>query len=605
MKTRKSILAIVVFLLVTATSQAQEIITAATAGNLEKVKELVEKDPQQVQLKDATGRTPLHWACRGVHFDVLKYLVEKGANINALDNNGIAPLHSLTTRAHLEGMSFLLAHHADINIRTPQNDTPLHYAAITRNAAVVKILLENGAEPSARNRNGQTPLDLAAAVGNKEAVDSLLDKGAVMDASGERAYDVLLTAAANGLERLAKLVMEKEGQGLFKDGSRNKNLMLEAVKGGSVEIVKTLTAENVPLETKADIYGWTPIHYAACQGRAAMVEFLMGIGVDIDARNAAGESAYNLAASMGNKELQDLIIRRGGHPDPKKFPPLTGPYLGQTPPSSTPEIFAPGIVSTDSHEFSSCFSLDGKEFYFTRSHPVLNRRVVMFSRLVNGIWTEPEVAPFVENMDSFEPFVTPDNKRLYFQSGRVVNGGLHMVTLFVDRTDKGWGEVKDPGDPFNPDKTMHISATSDGTIYTTDISAGFTTRTSAGPSGPGRECLGMMKPVNGRYEKLEKLGPPLNAHPRSQHPWISPDESWMIFSAPRPGQPIPNTLFVAWKSADGSWSDPQELKLGTSAGQAFVTFDGKYLFFTSMKQGKGDLYWVSTKIIEDLKPKQE
>ena len=45
---------------------------------------------------------------------------------------------------------------------------------------------------------------------------------------------------------------------------------------------------------------------------------------------------------------------------------LTGPYFGQKPPGMTPEVFAPGIVSTDASEFSCSFSPEGKSFYFAR-----------------------------------------------------------------------------------------------------------------------------------------------------------------------------------------------------------------------------------------------
>jgi hypothetical protein len=169
------------------------------------------------------------------------------------------------------------------------------------------------------------------------------------------------------------------------------------------------------------------------------------------------------------------------------FPKLTGPYLGQKPPGITPEIFAPGIVSTDAHKFSCCFSPDGNECYFSRRQPTTNDLVIMFSKLVNGVWTEPDIAEFATQF-SFESFVTPDNKRLYFQSGKVVAGTLQMFTMYVERNDTGWGDEKDPGESFNLNKTMHISATTNGTIYTTDISGGM-----------GSECLGRIMSVNGKY----------------------------------------------------------------------------------------------------------
>ena len=219
----------------------------------------------------------------------------------------------------------------------------------------------------------------------------------------------------------------------------------------------------------------------------------------------------------------------------------------------------------------------------------------MFSKLVNGVWTEPEVCPFVENQFSFEPWITPDNTRLYFQSGKPIPGqpGPQMNVLYVDREGDGWGEAKNPGSPFNPAKAMHISSTADGTIYTTDISG-----------GPGSECLAIIKKVNGKYLELQKLGSPFNKEKQSMHPYVSPDESYIIFGVRRPTQQINSVLFFSYKKEDGTWSEPKEINLGINAGQPFVTSDGKYLLFTSGEQGKGDIYWVSTRIIEELKPKE-
>jgi hypothetical protein len=271
---------------------------------------------------------------------------------------------------------------------------------------------------------------------------------------------------------------------------------------------------------------------------------------------------------------------------------LTGPYLGQKLPGTTPELFAAGIVSTLANEFSCCFSPDGNEFYFARRHPVLNETVIMYSKLVNGVWTEPDIVPFVNKQFSFEPFVTPDNKKLYFQSGRVVDGALQMFTLYVERNEAGWGDVKDPGPPFNPQKTMHISATADGTIYTTDISGGM-----------GSESLGIIRKVNGEYKTLEKLGLPFNHEKLSQHPWISPDEKCIIYTVRRPGQQPVSVLFCSFRDEDGRWSEPMEIKLGMNAGQPFLSNDGRFLFFTSGDLGKGDIYWISAKIIEELRSK--
>jgi hypothetical protein len=55
-----------------------------------------------------------------------------------------------------------------------------------------------------------------------------------------------------------------------------------------------------------------------------------------------------------------------GSASPQEFPELKGDYLGQPPPGLTPEVFAPGIISTDAGEGCSGFMLDGKLFLFRR-----------------------------------------------------------------------------------------------------------------------------------------------------------------------------------------------------------------------------------------------
>ena len=273
---------------------------------------------------------------------------------------------------------------------------------------------------------------------------------------------------------------------------------------------------------------------------------------------------------------------------------LKGPYVGQAPPGKTPVIFAPGFVSTDAHEFSCSLTPDGNEFYFARRDPTLNQPVVMVTRLRDGVWTKPEIAPFVENGFSFEPMVTPDGKRLYFTSGKPVPGqtGPPMNILYVEREGDGWSAAKDPGSPFNPAKAMYISAAANGTIYTTDISG-----------GPAKACVAVCRLVDGKYQTLEQMGPPIGAGTQNMYPFVAPDESFLIVTARTPSEKLQSALCVSFRKPDGSWAEPRAIDLGMDAGVPFVSRDGKYLFFTAGERGKSDIYWVSAEVIGELRPK--
>lgn len=270
-----------------------------------------------------------------------------------------------------------------------------------------------------------------------------------------------------------------------------------------------------------------------------------------------------------------------------------GLYFGQKPPGTTPQVFAPGIVSTNAHEFSCSFTPDGKEFYFTRSESTQSPTLIMFSKYVDGVWTPPSPAPFNDTSGargggmSFEPVVTPDGRRLYFSSdrpfpGQPGPGGPPMLNIwYVEREGDRWSEPKFPGPPFNPMKTMLVSMTITGTIYTGDISGGM-----------GKDRIAVTRLKDGAYQPLEVLGPPINAGPINNYPHIAPDESYLIFNR-REAPGGAGGLFISFRAPDGTWGEPRRIDLGPlKTGQGMVSPDGKYLFFTAGERRKGDIYWV-------------
>lgn len=102
------------------------------------------------------------------------------------------------------------------------------------------------------------------------------------------------------------------------------------------------------------------------------------------------------------------------------FPVLKGSYLGQNLPGRIPEVFAPGIISTNEFkEFSGSFTPDGTEYYFCR---FTEGAGLMETKLLNGKWTEPKPADFNTKYIDNEPHITSDGKIMYFNSSRPAPG---------------------------------------------------------------------------------------------------------------------------------------------------------------------------------------
>jgi antitoxin component YwqK of YwqJK toxin-antitoxin module len=277
-------------------------------------------------------------------------------------------------------------------------------------------------------------------------------------------------------------------------------------------------------------------------------------------------------------------------------PVIKGDYLGQTPPASVPEVFAPGIVSTDKFEFGCTFSPDKKSFYFSRKVKDFYSDATIFvmkQESGGGRWNAPQVAPFSGKYDDFEPMITPDGKRLFFGSGRPLTGnGKSKETdiWYMDWTKDGWSEPRNAGPTINTsNREYYVSATLDGDIYF----CGF---------GKGASDIYRSKLIDGSYSPREPLGPAINSIAHESHPFIAADGSFLLVdSGPREGGRGERGLFISFRKANGSWSPlkymGKTINDDNGAGFGMVSPDGKYLFF----ERDGDIYWVDSNIIHRLK----
>lgn len=152
-------LACLVLYLSGALLSAGEIHDACQAGNLEKVKNILKADPEQLQAVTAEGKSPLHMATGWGQKEIVLFLLKEGANINALNNQGGTAIHVAASRNQPECAAILLDHGADMEaIRTEGSLTPLAIAIFKNNLEVAEFLLNRGADLNARVMDGVTIL---------------------------------------------------------------------------------------------------------------------------------------------------------------------------------------------------------------------------------------------------------------------------------------------------------------------------------------------------------------------------------------------------------------------------------------------------------------
>jgi uncharacterized protein len=140
-----------------------EIHEAAAAGQFDRVKQLIEKDPALAKSLSPDGFPVVALAAAFGHLPVAKLLFEKGADVNAAATNGTGynALTGAVTSGHMEIVSWLLENGANPNYRYGPGYSPLLAAAANGHLEVVKTLLHHGADLHAKANDGKTALAIA------------------------------------------------------------------------------------------------------------------------------------------------------------------------------------------------------------------------------------------------------------------------------------------------------------------------------------------------------------------------------------------------------------------------------------------------------------
>jgi hypothetical protein len=309
------------------------------------------------------------------------------------------------------------------------------------------------------------------------------------------------------------------------------------------------------------------------------------------------------------------------------IPSRSGLYLGEKPPWKEPKIFAPGIISTGMFTRDIAMTPDGKEIYYCVSLGNYAINTILYTKLFDGKWTEPEVASFAENPKqmNLEPCISADGKKFFFVSNRKIvqkgEAGRNTDIYVMDRKGDGWGEPYDLGAPVNSDAPEFFpSVAKNGNIY-------FTREGSEGSSNIYRS-----KYIDGKYQEPEKLPEQVNCGKEHFNAFISPDESYIIVCVyGRKDTKGQTDYYIVFRNPDDTWNEPRNMgdKINTAGGNEYspyVSPDGKYFFFMSSRfeksmlkddekltysklkeinrspgNGNSCIYWIDSEVIKNLK----
>lgn len=284
----------------------------------------------------------------GDHAQVNK-LLRAGADVNAIDSDGTSALMHSVIESDVQMMKLLIDHGANVNAKNALDSTALMYAAT--NLVKTRLLLGAGADVKVENQRGATPLSVAVTTFGSTPVLKLLT------AKGAQPEDRLMTAVAHKgdleaiqfllsigvhpgdattlsaalsarCEPCVRLLVEK-GASAKGVGSNGGGVLNDTAKRAMPELSQYLLEHGASLDS-TDREGFTLLMQAvtsmeAPADRDRMVKWLLSKGVDPNATNDRGDTAYLLAAREGIPSTLELLVKAGAKEAKEEFPkPVAG-----------------------------------------------------------------------------------------------------------------------------------------------------------------------------------------------------------------------------------------------------------------------------------------
>src|SRR5579863_8402770 len=251
-------------------------------------------------LATAAEMTPLAAAESGDHATAIRLATTRGANVNATGADGSTAIMYAAANGDLELVRALIKAGANVKLANQLGTSAITEAAIIGNAPIVDALIKAGADPNFRTTDGETPLMEAARSGHMEAAKVLLAAKADVNAKENwGGQSAIMWAAALSQPDMVKFLASKDAN-LNDHGKIN-------------QWERKIIQEPRPKDMNKG--GFTALHYAAREGCALCVQYLLEAHADPDSEDPDRETPLLLALENLHFDTAAVLVKGGADLD--------------------------------------------------------------------------------------------------------------------------------------------------------------------------------------------------------------------------------------------------------------------------------------------------
>lgn len=250
------------------------------------------------------------YACRDGRLDLIEEMVLQGADLNRRMSYGMykgaTPLMIAVYHHQLEIIQFLIENQAMIEAKNHQDSTVLISAAQMGTQTILEYLINQGADVNVQNLFGRTALMEAVRCHHSSIIRTLIEHGArinLQDNDGKSA--LMFTLIAEDV----RCLINNGAQVNIRDNQRNTALCL-AAEAGSYNIVQLLLQHQAAINVK-NREGQTPLMLAVMSGNLALVNLLLNEGALVNMQDNNGRTALMLSSMVSYPEIAQTLVQAG------------------------------------------------------------------------------------------------------------------------------------------------------------------------------------------------------------------------------------------------------------------------------------------------------
>jgi len=301
------------------TAGAAEIHTAVENGDLEQVRNLLTQDPELLNLQNDLGLTPFNQAALSGKLEIMKMLVDMGADMNLGDNENSQPIHNAAVGGQIPVLEFLLVQGVDIDARDDFGMTPFLFSCSYSQLETARFLLDNGADIKAININEWPAVLYAVIGGNVDLTRMLIERGADLNQKTTNGITPLFSAASYGRDEIFQLLVDN---GVKYDirNEEGQTPLFYCRNATCVEEALALIDKGADVNAR-DNFNSVTLHDVAWRGTVPMAELLVEHGADVNAYDKLGRPPLMMAAwgDSTNIDMVRYLILNGAEVNPPKF----------------------------------------------------------------------------------------------------------------------------------------------------------------------------------------------------------------------------------------------------------------------------------------------